>query len=43
MPKRKPVQGCQMVNLNNKNPNLGMQRRAFEWVMLVNFMVILIF
>jgi hypothetical protein len=36
-------QGCQMVCFQTKNPNLGRFWRAFEWKMLVYFMVILNF
>jgi hypothetical protein len=30
-------QGCQMVYFQNKNTNLGLYWRAFEWKMLVYF------
>jgi hypothetical protein len=33
-------QGCQMFNFQTKNPNLGKFWRAFEWIMLLYFMVI---
>jgi hypothetical protein len=34
------VQGCQMVYLQTKNPDLGNFWRTFEWKVLVYFMTI---
>jgi hypothetical protein len=34
------AQGCQMVSLRTKNPNLGKFWRALDWTMLIYFMVI---